>query len=220
MTNTKTRYLLSKVTDKVYSFDDELEFELAVAEHPEDEEIDEETAYLRTFIRISETMKKRFANYKNLDIMQECYYMLLKRYRYKGVFAPDKSFQDNVRIWWNFAKKSCLYIIRQYTDKHLDNIDIWDIEDNETDTKLCLGKCDEYHIGEHTAAVKEIIDCIEKLCISPKYVDQQLGLYAKCKLQGLNDQQSCIILEIGMPRLYEIKRLLKEYLNLRFNNLI
>jgi hypothetical protein len=220
MENTKTRYLFSKLNDRVYAFDDELEFSLATSEHPEDEEITEDEAYLRTFVRISKTMEKRFMNYRNLDIMQECYYMMLKRYRYKGLFAPDKPFQDNVRIWWNFAKKSCLYIIRQYTDKHLDNIDIWDIEDNETDTKLCLGKCDEYEIGEHTAGVNDIMECIDKLCNSRLYVDQQLGIYAKCKLQGLTDQQSCIILEIGMPRLYEIRRLLKEYLNLRFDRLV
>ena len=216
----KARYLFSKNNDRVYPFTDELEFLVAVAEHPEDEEISEDEAYLKTFTRISKTMEKRFSNYRNLDIMQECFYMMLKRYRYKGLFAPDKSFTDNVRIWWNFAKKSCLYIIRQYTDKHLDNIDIWDIEDNETDSKLCLGKCDEYQIGEHAAGVKEIMDCIDKLCVSPKYADQQLGLYAKCKLKGLTDQQTCLILEVGMPRIYEIKRLLKEYLNLRFNNLI
>ena len=216
----KQRYLYSKTTNKVYAFSDEQDFLLATLEYPDDTEISQDEAYIKLFEHISKTMERKFINYKHLDIMQECFYMLLKRYRYKGLFAPDKSFLDNSRIWWNFARKSCLYIIRRFSDKHLDDIDIWDIEDNETDASLRLGKCDEYKIGEHTAGVTEIVEALDKLCLSKHYVDQQLGIFAKCKLKGLSDAEACIILEIKMPRLYEIKRLLKEYLKLRFGNLI
>lgn len=220
MENMKQRYLYSKTTNKIYAFSNEEDFRIAMSEYPDDIEVTQDEAYLKLFENISRFMDKKFDNYKHLDIMQECFYMMLKRYRDKGLFAPDKPFIDNKRIWWNFARKSCLYIIRRFSDKHLDDIDIWSIEDNETDTSLCLGKCDDYKIGEHTAGVMEIKETLEKLCLSPQYVDQQLGLFAKCKLNGLSDNEACKILEIKMPRLYEIKRLLKEYLNLRFGNLI
>ena len=220
MVNTKARYLYSKANNNVYAYYDEDEFNLTKIQYPNDVEVTEETAYLTMFEKICKTMAKRFSNYNQLDIMQECYYMMLKRYREKGLFAPDKQFIDNVRIWWNFAKKSCLYIIRRFSDKHLNDIDIWDIEDNETDTSLCLGKCDEYNIGEHEAGVQDILDTIDRLSVSSVYADQQLGIYAKCKLNGLSDTDACMVLEIKMPRLYEIKRQLKEYLNSRFGKLI
>lgn len=212
------KYVCSKTTGKCYEVEDSMLAEVLDL-HPEDEEISKDEAYLRLFQRISKSMEYKFSNYKQLDIMQECFYMLLKRYRIKGLFAPDKSFLDNEKIWWSFAKKSCLYIIRQYTDI-ISDIDIWSIEDNETDTSLCLGIYDEYELGESSSTCKEIVAAIDKLCYSKNYADQQLGLYATCKLKGLNDQQACLILDIKMPRLYEIKRKLKEYFRLRFNNLI
>lgn len=212
------KYVCSKATGKCYEISDD-KLEEILESHPEDEEVSKDEAYLKLFHRISKSMEYKFSNYKQLDIMQECFYMLLKRYRIKGLFAPDKSFLDNEKIWWSFAKKSCLYIIRQYTDI-ISDIDVWSIEDNETDTSLCLGVCDNYELGESNSTCEEIKNCINKLCYSHNYADQQLGLYATCKLKGLDDQQACTILGIKMPRLYEIKRKLKEYFRLRFDNLI
>jgi hypothetical protein len=213
----KEWYLCDMKVFKVYAFDNELDFETTKLEYPEDVEVSKDDAYKYLFIRISRVMSKKFSNYKNIDIMSECYYMLLKRYTEKGLYAPNKSFLDNERIWWSFAKKSCLYLLRQFrNDPFVKSIDVWSLEENETDTSLWLGTFDRYS-GCENYDLNVMIDYIRKMCHSPHKSDRQLGLYGECKLNGLTDEQACIILEVGMPRLYEIRRALREHLKLRFD---
>lgn len=213
----KEWYLCDMKRFKIYAFDNEIDFKNTKLEYPEDVEVSRDDAYKYLFIRISKAMGKKFSNYKNIDIMSECYYMLLKRYTEKGLYAENKSFLDNERIWWSVAKKSCLYLLRQFrNDPFVKSIDVWSLEDNETDTSLWLGIFDKY-IGCENADLKNMIDYLHKLCYSPHKSDRQLGLYSECKLNGLNDKQTCLILEVGMPRLYEIRRALKEHLKLRFD---
>jgi len=208
-------YLCDRTANKVYAVDD-LEFDTVKFQFPNDIELSEESAYLTSFIYISKLMEKKFYNYKNIDIMQECYYMLLKRYRTKGLFAPDKPFKDNMKMWYVFAKKSCLFLLRSFTNI-ISDIDIWSLEDDETDALMQLGKCDTYDF-ETTESTKEILSVVDKLCLSVVKADKQLGLYALCKLQSLDDSATANIMEVTMPRIYEIRRALKEYFSLRLNN--
>ena len=214
----KEWYLCDMKRFKIYAFDNITDFEAVKLEYPEDVEVSKDDAYKYLFIRISKAMANKFSNYRNIDIMSECYYMLLKRYTEKGLFAEDKSFLDNERIWWSIAKKSCLYLLRQFrNDPFVKSIDVWSLEDNETDTSKWLGKSDRYD-GCEMLDANFIRNYIHNLCYSESKSERQLGLFGECKINGLTDEQTCSVLEVGMPRLYEIRRALKEHLKKRFEN--
>lgn len=212
-------YLWSSVSNKVFEYNDIDDFQAAKDAHPEDIELTLEQAYMKLFERISKTMKRRFDNYKNLDIQQECFCMLLNRYRLKGTYAPDKPWLDNEKIWWKVSKKCCLYILREYTNI-VSELDIWDLDDNEK--YIVLAGCveDTYDLGESKELCKEIKQAISKLCKSNEFVDQQMGIFATCKLEKFTDAQTCQVLNIKMSRFYEIRRGLKEYFNIQFRNII
>lgn len=211
-------YLWSKSLNKSFEYLDKDEFEIAKLQYPDEIEITQEEAYIKLFEKISKSMEIKFSNYKNLDIGQECFYMLLKRYRLKGLFAPDKPWLDNLKMWWSFAKKSCLYIIRNYRNIVAES-DIWDFDDNES-AGSTLYIYDKYNIGESDAVCKDIKDTIKKLCKSNNSTEQQMGLFAVCKLSNLSNDQILKVLEIKIARLYEIRRALKEYFKLKFGNII
>lgn len=219
-------YLWSEKLHKVFEYSDEDEFDMAKLQYPDEVEVTQEQAYLKLFERIARSMELKFGNYKNIDIHQECFYMLLKRYRLKGLFAPDKPWLDNSKMWWSFAKKSCLYIIREYK-MVVGDLDIWDFDDNEdAGSTICCNNLSRNLMVEDTYSIEindmcnDIKKAIDKLCLSKQYVDKQMGLFALCKLSKLSDEDTLTILEIKKPRLYEIRRALKEYLNLRFGNVI
>ena len=125
------KYLYSSNNGKVYACED-AEIEDILLLHPEDSEVDERTAYMLLFFRISQYMGKKFSNYKNADIQGEVLMMMLNRYKEKGLYAPDKSFKDNEKIWWSYAKKSCYFLIRQFKRKvsKCESIDDSDNMDN------------------------------------------------------------------------------------------
>lgn len=213
------KYVYSPLKNKVYECVDSFELESILLQYPEDIIVTQDEAYLKLFMKISKVMEHKFSNYKQIDVARECLCMMIDRYRNKGLFAPDKPFADNERMWWSYAKKSCLYIIRKYrTDPFNRDRDTWDIEDNESDTAVKLGRPDDYEI-EHSQLCNQILAEVNKLMISSRYYEQQLGLFAKCKLEGLDNEQTCKILNIGMPRLYEIQRELKEYFHYKFGGI-
>ena len=206
-------YIVDTTNNKVYEVDKD-EVQGFLKQYPNDREVTEEQAYLTLFVRISKIMEIKFSNYRNIDINQECYLALLKRYREQGVFAKDKPFKDNERIFYWFAKKMCFYFIREYKDI-VSDIDVWTIEENETDSNQVVGIEDE-HTCENDSMCSEIRKVLENLCISKDKADQQLGWYAKGKLNGLTDDQVGLLLDIGMPRIYELRRELRTYLRLRY----
>lgn len=212
-------YVFSQSKNKVYEITNDIDLEITMLQYPDDIIVTKDEAYAKLFMRISKAMNSKFSNYRHLDIGAECLCMMFNRYRIKGIFAPDKPYVDNERMWWKYAKQSCLYLIRKYKkDPFNNNRDTWDIEDNESDTSLKVGRWDD-HAQEHTDACNEILAEVNKLMTSTRYYEQQLGLFAKCKIEGLTNEQTCEILEIGMPRLYEIQRELKEYFHYKFGGI-
>lgn len=201
-------YLWSPKTGKVYEFETRLDLEYALDLYPEDVEVDKDTAYIKLFERISARMEYLFSNYRNLDIRQECFYLLLKRYRERGLYAPDKPFKDNERIWWSVAKKTCMYIIRQHKEIITD-IDVHTLDETNP---YSVAHRDTYPI-EHTEGVNILLATIDTLSKSPDRSQQLMGLFAICKLQKLTDDQALSILEVKTSRLYELKRELRKILN-------
>lgn len=171
-------------------------------------EITEYDAHLLLFDKISHRLGAKFANYNQCDIASEVYLFMLTKYQADGDFAKDKTFADNGRIWWSVATKRAYWIIREYNRFRKHHVLYDEIpEDSMME--------DTFEI-EHTANVDAITAYIYALANSKKSSEQQLGLFGIAKLNGLNDAQVCDILEVGMPRLFEIKRALK----LRIRNFI
>lgn len=178
-----------------------------------------EDAVMHLFDKISDFMERKFSNYYNADIKQECFLMMLCRYRNKGIFAKDKPWLDNEKMWWSFAKKSCLYIIREFKQMVSDT-DIFDIEDTKYDLDPNLMVSEKYNIGESDAFVKDLYTTIYRLYNSKDLGEERMGQFAMCKAQGMTDKESANYMGISMPRIYEIKKALKNYFNLRFGNVI
>lgn len=198
----------------------ESEIDKVMLENKKAEIISEEDAHILLFIKISNKLAAKFANYKNLiDIGQDIFYMLFKVYREKGNYAKDKSFADNARIWWNIGRKNCYYLIRKYKCKtkkeDLTNFD--EFIDSEKPQFVIMGKNDNYEF-EHLSLCNAIIEYIHELAHSDKYADQQMGLFGIAKLNGLSDQQAGTVLEVGRERIYEIRRSLKQKLYKKFGD--
>lgn len=212
------RYLWSPESGKVYACKD-IEFDDIQAQYPEDQEVTERNAYMLLFFRISKYMGNKFSNYKNADIQGEVLMMMVKRYTEKGLFAPDKSFLDNERIWWNYARKSCYWLIRQFKKlkTKTEDIDNTDNLDNMTNDRLLYEVSSD---AEHDAGVAMITEYLNKLARSKVYTEMQLGIYAVSKLGGLTDEDIMDILNIKMSRIKEIKRDLRDHLKLRLGGLL
>jgi hypothetical protein len=199
---------------KIYTCEDE-QLEDLLLEHPEDTVVDEDTAYMMLFFRISKHMGKKFSNYKNADIQSEVLMMMIKRYKEKGLYAPDKSFKDNEKIWWSFAKKSCYFLIRQFKRavSKSESIDNTDNMDNMLVEKLLY---EEQFDFEGQSLCNEMREFFEKLSHSKVYSEMQMGIFALSKLGGLTDADVMDILGIKYGRLKEIKAELKETIKHRF----
>ena len=212
------KYLLSP-TGKVYECADDT-VEAVLLEHPEDTILENvETAYMFLFFRIAKHMGKKFSNYKNADIQSEVLMMMVKRYKEKGLYAPDKSFLDNERIWWSYAKKSCYWLIRQFKKLKSRTEDIDSLENIDG---MCSERLirEEFFEFEHTSVVKDITQYLDKLAHSHRYTEMQMGIYAMSKLGGLTDEDIMEILNVKSGRIREIKVDLKEHLKLRFGDVL
>ena len=165
-------------------------------------EITEYEAHLLLFEKICHRLGAKFSNYNQCDIPSELFLFLFTQYKNNGDYAKNKPFEDNVRIWWSVATKRVCYIIREYNRfrKHHPLFDELP-EDSLVE--------DSFDI-EHNAKVDGIKAYIYALTESKKSSEQQLGLFGIAKLNGLSDQQVCEVLEIGMPRFFELKRALKK----------
>jgi hypothetical protein len=150
-------------------------------------------------------MGAKYANYNHIDLASELLLWLLTRYREYGNYAKDKGFADNERIWWSVANKRANWIIREWRRKHRQE----DLYDDIPEDSLTS----DYFEIEHTAGVDAIKEYIDGLMSSKKPSEQQLGILAYAKLNGLTDEQVCDVLEIKQTRLYELKRALKRKLN-------
>lgn len=210
------KYLYSSKTGKIYTCDD-TELEDILLQHPEDSEVDERNAYMLLFFRISQNMGKKFSNYKNADIQGEVLMMMLNRYNQKGLYAPDKSFKDNERIWWNYAKKSCFFLIRQFNRKvsKCESIDDMTNMDN-----MCVDQLlyEERMDFEGKSVCEDMQKYFEKLSKSSVYSEMQLGIYALSKLGGLTDDDVMDILNIKYGRIKEIRAELRETIKNRFGD--
>lgn len=208
------KYLYSSNTGKVYTCED-TELEDILLQHPEDTEVDERNAYMLLFFRISQCMGKKFSNYKNADIQGEVLMMMMNRYTEKGVYAPDKSFKDNERIWWWYAKKSCYFLIRQFKNKisKSESIDNLENMDNMCCKQLLYEERLEF---EGTSMCEEMTKYFEKLSRSKVYSEMQLGIYALSKLGGLTDDDIMEILGVKYGRIKEIRAELRETIKNRF----
>lgn len=212
------KYLLSP-SGKVYTCQDE-QVEDILTQYPEDTVLENENvAYMMLFFRISKHMGKKFSNYRNADIQGEVFMMMVKRYREKGLFAPDKPFLDNEKIWWSYARKSCYWLIRQFKKLKSRTEDIDNLENMDN---MCVSQLmyDEYFEFEHTSLVNEIRDYLNKLAHSHRYTEMQMGIYAMSKLGGLSDEDIMEILNIKYGRIREIKTELKKHLKLRFEGVL
>ena len=212
------KYLYSTTTGKVYTCED-AEIDDILLQHPEDSEVDEQNAYMLLFFRISKTMGKKFSNYKNADIQGEVLMMMIKRYREKGLYAPDKSFRDNERIWWNYAKKSCYFLIRQFKRKvsKSESIDNLENMDNMYYNPLSYEENLDF---EGLSLCEEMTCFFEKLTKSKVYSEMQLGIYAVSKIGGLTDDDIMEILGVQYGRIKEIRAELRETIKNRFGGSI
>lgn len=211
------RYLWSSKDNKIYTCDD-TNIDDMLAAHPEDREVDEENAYMLLFYQISKTMGKKFHNYKNADIQGEVLMMMINRYRSKGLYAPDKSFNDNKRIWYSYAKKSCFFIIRQFNRRisKCESIDNMENLDNMCADQLLYEESMDF---EGDSVCKEMKEFFEKLSHSKVYSEMQLGIYALSKIGGLTDDDIMEILDIKYGRIKEIRAELRETIRHRFRNI-
>lgn len=212
------KYLYSSNTGKVYTCED-TEFEDILLQHPEDTEVDERNAYMLLFFRISQHMGKKFSNYKNADIQGEVLMMMMNRYREKGLYAPDKSFKDNERIWWSYAKKSCYFLIRQFKRKtsKCESIDNLENMDNMCKDQLLYEEALDF---EGNSLCEDMQKYFQKLSRSKIYSEMQLGIYAVSKLGGLTDEDIMEILGIKYGRIKEIRAELRETIKNRFGGSI
>lgn len=212
------RYLWAPDSGKVYAYPDN-EFDDILAQYPDDKEVTESNAYMLLFFRISKSMGKKFSNYRNADIQGEVLMMMLKRYKEKGLFAPDKPFIDNEKMWWSYAKKSCYWLIRQFKRLKTKTEDIDSLEnvDNMLNENLLYEESFEF---EHNDTVATIVKYLDDLAHSKRYIEMQMGIYAVSKLGGLTDEDIMDILGVKIGRIKEIKHDLKEHLKLRFGNIL
>ena len=212
------RYLWAPHDGRVYACSDE-QFEDIMMQHPEDVEVDERNAYMLLFFRISQYMGKKFANYKNADIQGEVLMMMIKRYNEKGLYAPDKSFKDNEKIWWSYAKKSCFFLIRQFKRRisKCESIDNLENMDNMCKDQLLY---EEELVFEGESLVSEMIKYFEKLSKSKIYSEMQLGIYALSKIGGLTDEDIMDILGVKYGRIKEIRAELRETIKNKFGDSI
>lgn len=202
------RYLWSPINRKIFEFESDKLFDEFKELHPEDLEVNQDEAYMRLFNRISHSMGLRYYNYRNMDICEDVQLMMMERYHKKGLFAPDKPFTDNAKMWWSYANKSCLYLIRCY-NKHCEKetpVDLFTIEKpSETFFEV-----------EHTSLCDDIKAYLDNLTISNNASEQQMGLYAMCKLNGLDNDGICQVLGVSIYRVREIKAALKKAIRRRF----
>lgn len=212
------KYVWSPKDGKVYTCTDD-ELDAVLATYPGDIEVDERNAYMLLFFRISQYMGKKFSNYKNADIQGEVLMMMLKRYNEKGLYAPDKPFKDNERIWWNYAKKSCYFLIRQFNRKvsKCESIDNMENMDNMCKDQLLY---EENLSFEGESLCSEMKEYFTKISRSKVYSEMQLGIYALSKLGGLTDDDVMDILGVKYGRIKEIKAELRETIKHRFGNSI
>ena len=212
------KYLWSAVTGKVYQCTDE-DIDIIKSEHPEDVEVSENDAYMLLFYKISQHMGKKFSNYKNADIQSEVLMMMIKRYKEKGLYAPDKTFLDNERIWWVYARKSCYWLIRQFKKLKSRTEDIDSLENIDG---MCSDKLlqEQYFGFEHDSVVKDIEKYLNDLAHSCVYSEMQMGIYALSKLGGLSDEDIMDILGVKHGRIREIKTELKETIKNRFGDIL
>ena len=208
------KYLYSSKTGKVYTCED-TEFEDILMQHPEDLEVDERNAYMLLFFRISQHMGKKFSNYRNADIQGEVLMMMITRYKEKGLYAPDKPFKDNEKIWWSYAKKSCFFLIRQFKKKvsKCESIDNLENMDNMCKDQLLY---EENMSFEGDSVCDEMQEYFKKLSRSKVYSEMQLGIYALSKIGGLTDDDIMDILGVKYGRIKEIRAELKETIMHRF----
>lgn len=204
------RYLWSPITSKIFEFESDDDFDEFKQLHPEDLEVTQHDAYMRLFNRISHSMGLRYNNYKSMDICEDVQLMMAERYNKKGLFAPDKPFTDNAKMWWAYANKSCLYLIRCY-NKHCD-------KEVPTDVYTIEKPSETFFEVEHTSLCDDIKDYISKLAISENKGEQQMGLYAICKLKGLDDSSTGVVLKVSIYRVREIKAALKKAIQKRFGD--
>ena len=191
------RYLYSTNTGKIYTCDDS-EINDLLERHPEDTEVTERNAYMLLFFRISQVMGKKFSNYRNADIQSEVLMMMIKRYQERGVYAPDKPFKDNERIWWSFAKKSCYFLIRQFK-RHIsksESIDNLENMDNMCYNPLAYEEALDF---EGSSLCAEMQEYFQQLTHSKVYSEMQLGVYAVSNLGGLTDNDIMDILGVQVP---------------------
>lgn len=212
------KYLYSANTGKVYTCDD-AELEDILLQYPEDTEVDERNAYMLLFFRISQYMGKKFSNYKNADIQGEVLMMMLSRYKEKGLYAPDKPFKDNEKIWWSYAKKSCYFLIRQFKRKtsKSESIDNLENMDNMCYDQLSYEESFEF---EGMSLCKDMEAYFAALSRSKVYSEMQLGIYAVSKLGGLTDDDVMDILGVKYGRIKEIRAELRETIKHRFGDII
>lgn len=206
-------YSWSPKTNRCYEFETEEALKDRIKLH-NDLEITREDAFLKLFHRISKSMTRKFGNYSQLELGGEVYIIMLSRFREKGTFAPDKPFLDNEKMWWSFAKKTCFYIIRK-NKKKLNTVS-YDALDIQDDYKWFLVDEDKSDNVSGIDATKAICKFLNKLLYSEVNSEYQMGLFAACKLKGLSDKETCEIMQVGIARIREIKRQLKESINLRF----
>ena len=208
------KYLYSSKTGRVYTCED-TEFEDILMQHPEDLEVDERNAYMLLFFRISQHMGKKFSNYRNADIQGEVLMMMITRYKEKGLYAPDKPFKDNEKIWWSYAKKSCFFLIRQFKKKvsKCESIDNLENMDNMCKDQLLY---EENMSFEGDSVCDEMQEYFKKLSRSKVYSEMQLGIYALSKIGGLTDDDIMDILGVKYGRIKEIRAELKETIMHRF----
>lgn len=208
------KYLYSSNTGKIYTCDD-AELEDILVQHPEDTEVNERDAYMLLFFRISQYMGKKFSNYKNADIQGEVLMMMIHRYHEKGLYAPDKPFKDNEKIWWSYAKKSCFFLIRQFNRRisKCESIDNLENMDNMCKDQLLY---EESFNSESESLCDDMKKFFEKLSRSKIYSEMQLGIYAISKLGGLTDDDVMEILNIKYGRIKEIRAELRETIKNRF----
>ena len=154
---------------------------------------------------------------------------LLRIYKEHGNYAKDKSFDDNARIWWSIARKNCFYIIRRYKAyTRLEDLTDYMKEvgirvkylHSDIDTLERAEIIRNMRLDQFDVLVGINLDYIEQLIDSDKVTEQNMGLYARYKIKGLTDDTIAIALNIGMSRLYEIKRSVKRRLINKFGDLL
>lgn len=212
------KYLYSSKNGKIYACDDS-SFEEILLEHPEDAEVNERDAYMLLFFRISQYMGKKFSNYRSADIQSNVLMMMMERYTKDGLFAPDKSFKDNERIWWSYARKSCYYIIRQFKRKvaKCESIDNLENMDNMCCEQLLY---EESFNFEGQSVCQDMIKYFEKLSHSRVYSEMQMGIYALSKIGGLSEEDIMEILGVKYGRIKEIRAELRETIKHKFGEQI